>query len=211
LPVSDPELRHLFLRVHPLVQQNRSGAQSLIELESIRQEIEDLTRCFRMANERMKIPSLAEPDQGVTTGLLTIEIRSFGERLRVDLAQLDQKLGEMAQTMAQGETVCATSSGDVESALRDVETFGTVWALEIELARRQMPELSGTLGSSFQEFTGATKRLRDASQSNGGAVGALAGLRAQITTLQNTITQWLQEDEETEREEIASAPLRGDT
>jgi hypothetical protein len=123
---------------------------------------------------------------------------------------LEGKLAEIAQEMAEGEARWTASVGEAENALRDVEMFGTVWSLEIELARRHAPELAGSQGASFQEFTGAAKRLREASKTNGRAVGTFAGLRTQIAALQRTITQWLQNDEETERERDASAPLRGD-
>lgn len=209
VPESDPDLRFLFLRVQTLVQQNRSGAQSLSELESLRQEVEDLGAGFRKANERLQVPTLLGEEAGRPTGKLTDEITRFWERLRLDLVEAESKLSGLMKRLMQEESTWAASSGEAEVALRDVERFGAVWSLEIELARRDAPQLRGSLGSSFEQFSAAIERLREASRSNGDAVAAVAGLRSEVATLRSTIGKWLQTEQQPQHKD-GSAPMRGE-
>jgi chromosome segregation ATPase len=209
LPDSDPELRFLFLRVQTLVQQNRSGAQSLSELESLRQEVEELSTDFRRANERLRVPTLVTDDGEASRGRLTEEIHRFWERLRADLVEVEEKLSSLVETLTREESAWASSSGEAEGALRDVERVGTVWSLEMEIARRELPHMRGSLGSNFEEFKAATERLRKASQSNGGAVAAVSGLRSDVAALRDTITKWLQSEQQGQHED-GSAPMRGE-
>ena len=191
LPGSDTELRYLFLRVHTLVQQNRSGAQTLGELESLSREVDGLCKKFRQANERMQMPGrLGEEDQDGSTGELTQELERLWTRLRGDLEEIERELGEFSRIRTEQETAWAASRGETEGAVREIERLGTVWSLEIELARKNAPGLQGSLGSCFQEFTAATERLRTATGSDGHAVGAVADLRGEVARMRETVDRW---------------------
>ena len=192
LPKSDIELRYLFLRVHTLVQQNRSGAQTLRELEALSREVEGLCGAFRLANERMQLPGgLGGEERDGPTGKLTDELERFWTRLRKDLEQIERELREFLRILTERETAWAVSRGETEGAVREVERLGTVWSLEIELARRHSPGLPGSLGSCFQEFTTATERLRNATRSDGHVVDAVADLRGEVAKMRATVDRWL--------------------
>jgi hypothetical protein len=206
LPESDTELRYLFLRVHTLVQQNRSGAQTLSELESLSREVDGLCRMFREANERMQIPGRLSEDQDGSTGRLTQELGRLWTRLREDLEEIESELGELSRILAEQETDWAASRGETEEAVREIERLGTVWSLEIELARKRT-DLPGSLGSCYQEFNVAAERLRAATGSDGGPVGAVADLRGEVARMRETVDRWL--GGETQRDEV-SERLRGE-
>ncbi len=79
----------------------------------------------------------------------------------------------------------------IDKALGDIERLGTVWSLEIERARQDLPTLPGSLGSCFREFAAAIERLRDAARSNGAGAHALNGARGEVLRLRETIGEWL--------------------
>lgn len=206
LPGSDAELRYLFLRVHTLVQQNRSGAQTLSELEALSREVDGLCKMFRRANERMQMPGrINGEDRDGSAGRLTQELGHLWSSLRKDLEEIERELGEFGRILTEQETAWAVSLGETEGAVREIERLGTVWSLEIELARRKAPGLPGSLGSCFREFTSATERLRAVTGSDGRAVGAVADLRGEVARMRETVERWL--GGETPGEE-ASGPLR---
>lgn len=207
LPGSDTELRYLFLRVNTLVQQNRSGAQSLKDLESLSTEVEELRKGFRLANERLQVPRLLHGGGEGPTGKLTEELERFWTSLHDDLRLIEGKLAEFVRILTEQETAWAASRGEVEGAVREVERLGTVWSLEVELARRRVPDLPGSLGSCFGEFSTAADRLRGATRSDGQAADAVADLRSEIAKMRETVDRWLRDEVETER---FSAPMRGE-
>jgi hypothetical protein len=204
LPESDVELRYLFLRVHTLVQQNRSGAQTLSELESLSKEVDGLCRAFREANERMRLPGQLDEGHNAPTGELTQEVGQLCTRLREDLDEIERELRDLSRILTEQETAWAASRGETEGAVREIERLGTVWSLEIELARKRAPELPGSLGSCYQEFNAATERLRAATGSDGGPVGAVADLRGEVARMRETVDRWL--GGEAQREEAAEPP-----
>jgi hypothetical protein len=180
----------------------------LSELESLSNEVDGLCKMFRQANERMQMPGqLGAEDHGGSTGQLTRELGHLWTSLREDLKEIERELGELGRILTEQETAWAVSRGETEGAVREIERLGTVWSLEIELARKNAPELPGSLGSCFREFTAATERLREATSSDGRAVGAVADLRGEIARMRETVDRWL--GGEAQGEEI-SEPLRGE-
>ncbi len=198
----DPHLRRLFLRVFTLVQQNRSGAQTLKELESLRGEVSALRDRIRLA---AAVSTLPEPRAAVElTGDLVVEMERFWTRLRADLASVEGKLTHLVRSLGEHETERMKTIAQIDDALGDIERLGTVWSLEIERARRDVPALPGALGSCFREFAAAIEKLRDATRTNGAGVHTIEDARSEVLKLRGTMGEWLRGEVQIEREEEPS-------
>ncbi|MBD3163108.1 MAG: hypothetical protein GF346_11800 [Candidatus Eisenbacteria bacterium] len=194
LPDSDPELRFLFLRVHTLVQQNRSGAQTLGELESLKKEVEEVGRAIQRTNDQGILPEALAVGEPGPAGSLSREIQRFVDRLREDLDTIDRGLAEIAEGLADQEARGATALGEAEARVREIERLGTVWSLALEMARRIAPAIPGEVGSSFNEFTEALRQLRESLHSSGWHARAVAEVRSAAVTLRRTIADRMPED-----------------
>lgn len=199
----DPYLRRLFLRVFTLVQQNRSGAQTLKDLESLRGEVAVLRDRIRLAAAVSTIP---EARAGDVTGELAAEMERFWARLRADLTLVEGRLAELVRSLGEHETDRLKAIAQIDDALGDIERLGTVWSLEIERARRSAPALPGALGSCFTEFAAAVERLRDATRTNGSGVDQLEDVRSEALKLRGTMGEWLRGGVQIEREDASSQP-----
>jgi hypothetical protein len=195
----DPYLRRLFLRVFTLVQQNRSGAQTLKDLESLRGEVLALRERIRFAASVSSLPTPRAAGGELSSDLL-VEMDRFWARLRTDLESIDEKLTQFGRFLGEDEAGRMTTVAQIDKALGDIERLGTVWSLEIERARQDLPTLPGSLGSCFREFAAAIERLRDAARSNGAGAHALDGAKAEVLRLRETIGEWLRGEAQAERE-----------
>jgi hypothetical protein len=200
----DPYLRRLFLRVFTLVQQNRSGAQTLKELESLRSEISTLRDRIRLAATVSILPEPRAGGGGELTGDLIVEMERFWARLRADLETVEGKLMQLVRSLGENETVRVQTIAQIDDALGDIERLGTVWSLEIERARRDAPSLPGALGACFREFAAAIERLRDATRLNGAGVHTIEDARGEVVRLRETVGEWLRGEIQLEREEDPS-------
>jgi hypothetical protein len=200
----DPYLRRLFLRVFTLVQQNRSGAQTMKELESLRGEISTLRDRIRLATAGSTIPEPRVEGGGELTSELAVEMERFWGRLRADLEKVEGKLTQLVRSLGENETVRVQTIAQIDEALGDIERLGTVWSLEIERARRDAPALSGALGTCFREFAAAIERLRDATRTDGAGVHTIEDARGEVLRLRETVGEWLRGEVQLEREEDSS-------
>ena len=191
IPDSDPDLRFLFLRVHTLVQQNRSGAHTLGELEALKREVEEISEEIRRSNEGGALPNGISAAENGPAGPLTREIQMFVDRLRDDLDSIDRGLVEIAESLSEQEAIGARKAGDAEEAVRELERLGTVWSLAVEIARKETGAIPGEVGSCFHEFTGATRRLRETLLSISRGAAAAADVRSAAVTLRRTIADRL--------------------
>ena len=180
LSTSDPELRGIFVRVRILVQQNRTGGEALRELESLHGEVAELCNALRRVGGRILQvqPTQVRPDGPAAMILQEIEQGAAG--LKEGLQTIERGLVDLNRILAQEEKASATCRHEVEAALQEIERWGTVWSLEIERARRDLPGLPGTLGSCFREFGVAMERLRGAARVQGDPVGTLRQARTEI-------------------------------
>jgi len=194
--LSDPDshVRRLFLRVLTLVQQNRSGAQALRELEALRNEVHALRETVRSAAAASIIPSPVEREAPQSGGELTAEMERLWTRFRADLSAVEDRLDETSQALAAQEKGRKESTLEMDTAILEIERFGTVWSLELERARRCVPTLPGALGSCFSDFSNSMQRLRDASRLDGGGLRAIAEARNQISRVREIVGGWLHDD-----------------
>ncbi len=198
----DPELRRLFLRVFTLLQQNRSGAQALRDLDSLRGDVARLCEAFRGAEAAGVLPAPGSAGNGGPTSELLLEMDRFWTRLRSQLEAVEEKLAHLNRSLNDQETAAMTAAARLEDALHEIERLGTVWSLEIERARRDVPRLPGALGSCFREFAASLERLRDAARANGPGVHAAGEVRTELARLEETLADLLHGEVEIEREDM---------
>jgi hypothetical protein len=185
-PGADAEMRYLFLRVHTLVQQNRSGAQAVLELDALQREVEGLARRFRQAQQSPHPPELpiARPDSPASR--LAHEAERYGRHVAARLGKIESELEEIGGMIAEHEKDSLEARREAEAAVADLEKLATVWSLEMELARRELP-LDGVLGSRFEAVRTLMARLRAAQRTQtrnddawGEAGGAIRSLRLSL-------------------------------
>jgi hypothetical protein len=186
----DPHLRRLFLRVFTLVQQNRSGAQTLKDLESLRGEVTALRERIRLAAATSSIPEPRAVGGEAAADLLS-EMERFWTRLRGDIESTEARLSQLARSLGEHETGRVKTTAQIDEALGDIERLGTVWSLELERARRYSSAMPGKLGSCFEEFAAAVRRLRDAVRTNGAGVDAIEAARVEAVRLRESLGDWL--------------------
>ncbi|MDM7916273.1 MAG: hypothetical protein QUU85_13580 [Candidatus Eisenbacteria bacterium] len=229
----DPDLRRLSLRIHTLVQQNRSGARAMMELEALRDEAKGVLARLREAGDRVPAPGTAPtPISGVASDLgrdLREEIDRYWQHLRDDLTGMAARAERIAQFLdaaateaeerpaqkgqaAEGQAEVQSAEVQAEKApaekasgrgngtrpaaeeFADLERLATVWSLEIERARRAVPDLPGSLGDCFHAFQRSFDALRGRFADKPLPRGEARVVRAETEALRAQIDRWLGSD-----------------
>ena len=189
---SDPELSRLFLRVHTLAQQNRAGAQALRELHALQGETIAVTEDLRRATELSFLPaSISGRALNGSPGKLSAGLEKFIGSLRGELAALDEALRDLSRRLDGDGARSEDRNKAIEVAIREVERLGSIWSLELEMARRYAPQMPGELGSNFRGFVSAVEQVRRAAEGQGNGETSLADLRTDVARLHETLTAWL--------------------
>jgi hypothetical protein len=122
------------------------------------------------------------------------ELAEALRKMREDLERLREDLGRLAGTLGQGEIVETSAASRNESLLADLERLATVWSLQIERARRDIPQLKGDLGSCYRDFSEVLERLRVSLRAETrGEPLLVMGARSEVVRLQETISGLLKE------------------
>jgi hypothetical protein len=190
-------MRYLFLRVHTLVQQTRSGAQAALELEDLRREVEEMAREFRSAHGSLRPPEIPSGRPDSAAGRLAHEATRYCRRLGQDIRRIDGGLVEASGLLSEFSVAFSRSGAELESAAGDLEKLATVWSLQVERARRDAP-LPGTLGSCFDAFRSVLQRMRGASRAHTGVGEALVQAREEIDNIRRMLVTWQSADPEPE-------------
>jgi hypothetical protein len=208
LQTRDPDLRRLFLRIHTIAQQNRAGAQALVELENLQREAaeirSELRRCE--AEGSLLVPA-GRSGPGHPAGLAR-EISRFCSRLREEMEALEAGLIALEGRIAADR---ASGARGIEAELDRLERSGTVWSLQVEMARRRTPQIRGELGSCFSEFSTALADLRKKTASPVAGDAPIDDVRTDVARLRRIVAQWLKGDAGPGSAEGASGPPRGET
>lgn len=209
LDVRDPDQQRLVLRVRTLSQQNRAGTQALADLESLQREVAEFRTSLRRAEAGAWVPE-ADPvgDGGQPPGELAGQATRYWCLLRTGLEQLDAGLRGIERDLAAAEAAHGDRLGGIEQGLEKIERLGTVWSLEMELARKHVPQISGEIGSCFRDFSDAIAQLRQMAEKQGERVGADSGMRTEVARLQRIVAQWLRGELEDKETGHASDPQR---
>jgi hypothetical protein len=205
-PAADAEMRYLFLRVHTLVQQTRSGAQAVLELEDLRREVEEVTKQFRAARGSFRPPEIPAGRPDSAAGRLAHEATRFVRRLRSDIGRIEGGLDESSSLLAELSNASSRNGAELEASAEDVEKLATVWSLEIERMRRNAP-LPGSLGSCFHAFRAALQRLHGAIRARSGVEDALVQAREEVDALRRVLVTWQSTHPDTESRESRSSEL----
>ncbi len=190
----DPEVRKLVTRVAGLVQRSRAGEQALRDLEALRGETEEIAAALRRGEESRRLPD------GVNGrgGALGSEVGRFIAGLRKQMREIDGNLERVAEILSRNEIVETAVATEADRSLQDLERLATVWSLQVERTRRELPDMPGELGSCFREFRSAMERLREAMRAQERDDPVLVrDARSEIEKLHKVITDWLRDQKGT--------------
>ena len=207
LQTTDPDLRRLFLRVNMIAQQNRAGMQARAELMALQREVSAIRSELRRFWAGEGIPGPTNPTAGGSVSGLAGEADRLWAGLRAKRAEMETTLQSLEGGLAQ---MSAGGWHGVLPGLDRLERLGTVWSLEVELARRRSPQMSGDLGSCFREFTSAIAELRRMAQCSGPGEDSLAHARSEVARLCGIVAEWLRTESEVGGADSSSTSLRGE-
>ncbi len=208
LQTSDPDLRRLFLRIHMIAQQNRAGAQALVDLEGFQREAAEIRAELRRCAAKGRLPAAIGKNGNQHPIGLTREFDRFCSEMREGMETLEAGLAAIDDRMAAGGV---SGPPGIRAQLDRLERAGTVWSLEVELARRRSPQMAGDLGACFKDFSAALADLREKTRSREGAVDGFDDVRSEVARLRRVVAQWLRGDSEAGGADRSSMPSRGET
>jgi hypothetical protein len=189
---SDPVLRRLFQRILTMLQQNRTGEQAILELATIRRQMDLVRRAAGPRPGRLPLSLRAggtrEPSH---EGELIREVDRLLRGIRIELEDLHERIGAILLGLEADSAHEVQRRARIDEALIDVESHGTVWSLEIERMRRGDPSIPGTLGSCFSQFVSGIESLRAILRSGGPEERTVAEAMAELHTIRERIDEWV--------------------
>ena len=135
------------------------------------------------------------------------EIDRFCSRVREEVEALETGLAALETRLAADRTVAPRC---IEVEIDRLERTGTVWSLQVEVARKWFPQMRGDLGACFTEFSAALQDLRRKTASPA-AAGSIDDVRTDVARLRRIVAQWLKGDAGFGSADGASEPPRGET
>ncbi len=190
LTAGDPELRRLILRVHTLTQQNRAGAEALREHRLLQSDLALLRERVAAASSEEPSPSRL-PEPGSADGHRLAEaIDRLVAGLRDRIESVEKRLRDLDERMAAAPPDSGLVRSRVGEALRELERIGTVWSLELEMARRHAPGMPGELGAKIHLFQNAMEAVRRAVEKNGEQPDRFKEARSDLAILREELHDW---------------------
>lgn len=190
LSLADADLRRLTLRIHTLAQQNRAGAEAMREHARLQEDLVRICGRIMAAAQEGRWPGPAGEGASAEGARVASGIDRLMERLRERVQSVEKRLEDIEARLGE-KPLDGRAPDGMGNALRNLERLGTVWSLEMEIARRRVPEMPGELGEKLQTFNAALDAVRRAAQKNGNRIEPAESARSDVALLREEIHDWL--------------------